>query len=812
MRKYLCMFVLVMLMVKTNAQDAFYYYKAQRVELKSDNDRLLIKVTDPAPNTSSNILQKIATDQNFDVIVNGAGGYFLLQRKTGSGISKEEAVSSYMSDPAVVSASFMYEDAQGFLRGTSDNIAVQLKQGITIQMVNAFATELGISSYTQHRLHSDVYYLTFSKSATANILNIAASLFENGNVKFAEPVFFNSGYVNSLSSASCNYTNPSDPLFQSQWGLYNPGGLLPTYGINAVANEDINICNAWNTKDFEGTVHTVNGKDINTGNRTRIAVIDQGVDMDHPDLNANVTIGYQTIPSTGWPGAPASPPFNGQPGAPSHANHHGTQCAGIMVAEHDGSGMAGIAYMAELVPIRSFYHHVITNTHFYYDAWVADGIDIAAMDAAVDVISCSWSTPHNSLIDLAIDNAADNGRNGKGCIVVFSCGNENKSNINYPSSHPKVISVGASTMCAERKRSYHDQAVINTDPQSLAAGVLADPDSMSCDEEWWWGSNYGLGIGYGAEGGYYQSNYLSVVAPGVKIYTTLTGGMSGSGVYFPGGHTSDFNGTSAAAPHVAGVAALMLSVNPCLTRTDVKHIIQQTAEKIPGPAANPYGWTGSFLFPGDPDGTWVNQVGYGRLNAGNAVTRAHDMYRQNEIVNYTQVYTSYNKIFAGEQVDPTGTIPVGVYEIQPGSDITYEAPKGVTLAPGFAVQSGAFFTARIISPACSNGIHYKRSPEEPKTHSVRPGISTIAQSLNGIKIYPNPATDQLSISLALAANSIVNFTVVNMLGQKMIAGVEKDLQAGDHVQLLNIASLQPGMYMLVAKVGDEQYQMRFVKK
>ena len=102
---------------------------------------------------------------------------------------------------------------------------------------------------------------------------------------------------------------------------------------------------------------------------------------------------------------------------------------------------------------------------------------------------------------------------------------------------------------------------------------------ISCDGEFWWGSNYG------AE--------LDIMAPGVHMYTTDIGGAAG---YDPGDFFYDFNGTSSAAPVVSGVAALVLGLNPDLTATQVENILTSTADDL-GAAG------------------WDSETGWGRVNA-----------------------------------------------------------------------------------------------------------------------------------------------------------------------------------------------------
>ena len=182
------------------------------------------------------------------------------------------------------------------------------------------------------------------------------------------------------------------------------------------------------------------------------------------------------------------------------------------------------------------------------------------------MISNSWGglEPSEPLED-GITDALEYGRNGKGCVVVFSAGNDDRPIINYPASEiPDIIVVGAMSPCGERKK------------------------SSSCDGESFWGSNYGP--------------ELDIVAPGVKIPTTDLSGVAG---YSSGDYFNSFNGTSSACPHVAGVAALLLSLRPELFQKEVALAISRSATKLP-----------RYAFSVDREyGTWNQEVGYGLVNA-----------------------------------------------------------------------------------------------------------------------------------------------------------------------------------------------------
>ncbi len=120
----------------------------------------------------------------------------------------------------------------------------------------------------------------------------------------------------------------------------------------------------------------------------------------------------------------------------------------------------------------------------------------------------------------------------------------------------------------------------------------------SCDNETWWGSCFG--------------NELDVVTPGVLIPTTDRQGNAG---YSPNDSVLTFNGTSSACPHVAGVAALILSVNPSLTQQQVVDFIEKNTQKVGG-----YSYQ---TVAGRNNGTWHNEMGYGLVDALECVLAAN---------------------------------------------------------------------------------------------------------------------------------------------------------------------------------------------
>jgi subtilisin family serine protease len=366
------------------------------------------------------------------------------------------------------------------------------------------------------------FVVSVTPASSYNAMELTNAFYESDLFQSVEPDFI----VENLLACT------NDTYFNDQWGLKNTGQYNGTAGI------DIKMCNAWQ---------------ISTGSNVVVAVLDQGIELDHPDLAANIySQSYDTENAT----------------SPSIVRgNHGTACAGIAGAiSNNNAGIAGVAPNSTLMSISN--NLGIPTTLMKQQ--LAGGINWAWQHGA-DVISNSWAhydLAGDYIID-AVNNATSQGRNGLGCVLAFCTQNWNSS-VAYPATLPNVIAVGAMSPCGERK--------------SLS----------SCDNEYWWGSNYG--------------QELDVVAPGVFVSTTDRQGDNGynySGLttdYSNRDYTQWFNGTSAATPHVSGVAALVLSVNPYLTELQVRDIIENTAQKVGG-----YNYQTTS---GHPNGTWNNEMGY----------------------------------------------------------------------------------------------------------------------------------------------------------------------------------------------------------
>ncbi len=334
--------------------------------------------------------------------------------------------------------------------------------------------------------------------------------------------------------------------------------------------------------------------------------------MDHPDLNVYAT-SYDTETGT----------------SPSTVRgNHGTACAGIAGARANNN--LGVAGIAPNCPLISISNNLVASPDVTQK--LADGINFAWQHGA-SVISNSWYSPYqDALLTDAINAALRNGRSGKGSVVVFAAGNDDRNSVSYPANAiADILAVGAMSSCAERK------------------------SPSSCDGENWWGSNYG--------------SALDVVAPGVLIPTTDRTGSAG---YAGGDYYLTFNGTSSAAPHVAATAALILSENPNLTQKEVANIIESTARKVGN-----YSYTTTS---GRPNGTWNEQMGYGLLDAFNAVLEADCRTTSIQNITYTSSTTVAGCYIQAEDIT-----------VSNNAKLTLVATRKIEISPSLTVNNSSQF-------------------------------------------------------------------------------------------------------------------------
>lgn len=305
-----------------------------------------------------------------------------------------------------------------------------------------------------------------------------------------------------------------------------------------------------------------------------IAVLDDGIDVEHPELRANVLRCPDPDEARDLCGRDFYLPdddadhFNPRPKrfrAPFDQmggnDVHGTPCAGVAVGR--GPRAYGIAPNCRLLPVKIFH-----ADDFAAESQVADAIRYAATFA--DVVSCSWGGAKSPDIEFALQDARRFGRKGKGAIVVCAAGNDGVNEVDYPASDPNAIAVGAST-----------------DKDELAG--YSNRGAQIC-------------VVAPSSGGTRSIFTTDVSIPGRGFNPGKTGDANGL-------YCDDFGGTSSATPLVAGLCGLMLSLKPQLAPEDVRKLLASTAKKI-GPAS-------AYKANGHS-----NRYGFGRIDAGKAVAAA----------------------------------------------------------------------------------------------------------------------------------------------------------------------------------------------
>ncbi len=315
-----------------------------------------------------------------------------------------------------------------------------------------------------------------------------SSLMEDSRIEYVEEN--QTWTIDPIISGEALSEVPSDNMYSQQWGLNNTGKNSGSF--TAKAGEDINAEDAWPiTKGHE---------------KLRIAVIDTGIDWKHPDLKENMWVneaeknGKEGVDDdgNGFIDDIHGYDFANDDGDPTDGHGHGTHCAGVIGASHNGKGVAGVLDKVNLIgikfltdrgsgttvnAIKSIEYAIKVKAHVMSNSWGGGGFSQALKDAIV---------------------AAKE----KGIIFVAAAGNSrsnNDSRATYPANYDvsNVISVGS--MDSDGKKSSF--------------------------------SNYG-------------AKTVHVFAPGRDILSTVTNGKY-----------RKMSGTSMATPFVSGIVGMALAAD-----------------------------------------------------------------------------------------------------------------------------------------------------------------------------------------------------------------------------------------------------------
>lgn len=449
---------------------------------------------------------------------------------------------------------------------------------------------------------------------TTDIPNAIARYTDLSEVEYAEPN--GNGYFDVV---------PNDTYHSYNWGHNNTAQLR---AWDQAANDhtgpyvgtvgfDANAHDSWDKNHGYGDANIV------------IGIIDSGVDWDHPDLR--IWSNSTEIPANGidddnngyiddvrgWDFGDGDNDPDDNCGVQG-IEGHGTACSGIAAAiTNNGIGVSGIAGGCTVMPIK-----IIDNTGWFQNLPLA--IQYGA-DNGANVLSMSFHTGYSQQLQDAIDYAWNSG-----VTLLAASGNSNVSSIEYPASGDHVIAVGAASPCGDRKR------------------ISWDPNGVTCDNEVWWGSNYGSTTQDAADA-------IDLIAPTILPTTDIVG----IGGYMGGSYYMYFNGTSCATPYAAGVCALILSSLPAATPDQVRQILVSSAQDVLSVESGS-GWdrfTGYGLV--NADGVWAivdqllsdntTRVGtIGRWN-GSSFPRFSPPGVFNFVLNSTEVFHGDPDIYSGEK-------------------------------------------------------------------------------------------------------------------------------------------------------------------
>lgn len=598
----------------------------------------------------------------------------------------------------------------------NDEIEVVLFYEIIVKPRNDYydMTEI-IRQYNMTLKKDGGIYQVYALPVESEPISIANAIYETGEFDFAYPHFY-------TPAETFSYI-PNDPYFQYQITCHNVGQVFND-GHYGAYDADIDAPEAWEiTKGSSDIV---------------IAVFDEGVTSNHPDLpnSRQIRLNGSNFGS-GDPNDP-SPQGNG---------NHGNACAGVIAASMDNNeGIAGIAPNCKIMPLRWD-----SSTD---ETGMADGIKFA-VDNGANVISCSWgygtSIPTlHPVIVTAIEYAINNN-----VIVIFAAGNTawhsqgNSGFVTFPASSyvNNLITVGASDRY---------DAVAEYSPSSSLIDVAAPshrayPSQISNEHAEMWSLDIPGNAGYNPMHSDFGDPYLT----GTILPNFGTNHLS---------YTGRFGGTSHACPVVAGVVALMLSVNPSLLPDQVYSILTNTCDKVGG-----YSYINGKS----------SELGYGRVNAYAAVMAAKIKYIQNEVYSQGSVIVEkHPEIIAGYAV--TNSKPYGNVFLEAGSDITYIASERVMLKPGFHAQTGSNLQIKI----------------EELTNNISTVPQYVAPRSSSVSTEDKEPTDEVvtSNSLENVESEMIQSTAIYTISGQLLQTIEGSQYDAAH--------LPDGMYILQHRMSD----------
>ena len=640
------------------------------------------------------------------------------------GNAAQQKIEALRKAPGVAVANPVLVDPDtGLWLLTTDELIVALKPGVDAQQFFGEAWNRVKPIFAL----GGQYLLRLTALESEAVFAEVNRLMADPRVAFAEPSFNHQGLKSAI---------PNDPLFSSQWHLRNTGQS------NGIAGADIKAAPAWD--------HTMGSPSI------VIAILDDGFDLTHPDLIANIytnaieaQFGNDGLDNDsdgyvdnfrGWDFFAG----DNDPSPVTAGDHHGTLVAGMAVARANNAlGVAGSAPNCKFLPLRvsetaADGSSQMNSAGLLYAIYNAAGINPQGyiLPTSADVISMSFEVFQQAAYDAAFSNAVYYGRNGKGCVLLSATGNHGdgwatqiisgfpsgsityawryskdaansagedaawlysvtfpdgttekfdgatfppanwttSGNANWMRTFDPAHSLGRYTNIVRSGVIGNNQSTtLQTTRSSVSGGQLRytfwvsseSSDTLSVLINGTPNINHS-GVPFTRSGPSYPASNPDVIAVGatsdadLRAYYSQIGGkldimapggdqLASQGVLTTdrvgaageaAGDYASIQGTSFACPLAAGVSALVLSINPNLTYTQVRDILRKTAVKV-GPVAYTNG-TNAFY-------------GYGRIDAEKAVMAAESSI--NDVCNdaiavastpYTRTQSTFYATSAGD--------------------------------------------------------------------------------------------------------------------------------------------------------------------